>query len=168
MVAAYGIALHAILYPNSKSELKLVPAILQKAYFQMYGELYLDELEGTFTCTDNPVLYHNGTLPRCPQKESQWLSPIFLGVYILITNILMFNLLIAMFSYTFQKVQIKTNEVWNFQRLNFICEYSQKPLLPPPFILLAHMYLIARRICGRCCPHTPRSPFCKNIYISID
>ncbi len=45
-VMAYGIALQAILYPNSALNLSLIGDIFKKAYFQIYGELFLDELEG--------------------------------------------------------------------------------------------------------------------------
>ncbi|KAI0235846.1 hypothetical protein LSAT2_013619 [Lamellibrachia satsuma] len=45
-VTAYGIALQAILYPNSELKFSLIGDIFKKAYFQIYGELFLDELEG--------------------------------------------------------------------------------------------------------------------------
>ena len=37
------------------------------------------------------------------------LAPILAGIYMLFTNILLLNLLIAMFSYTFEKVQENTD-----------------------------------------------------------
>ena len=46
-VVAYGVALQAILYPNSPFDFKLISSIFKKAYFQIYGELFLEELEGT-------------------------------------------------------------------------------------------------------------------------
>ena len=45
-VVAYGIALQAILHPNSKLDFPLAVSIVKKAYFQIHGELFLDELEG--------------------------------------------------------------------------------------------------------------------------
>ena len=45
-VTAYGIALQAILYPNSELKFSLIGDIFKKAYFQIYGELFLDEVDG--------------------------------------------------------------------------------------------------------------------------
>ncbi len=50
---------------------------------------------GENECSSDPAVYGAGTLPRCP--ENTWLVPMLLGGYILITNVLMLNLLIAMF-----------------------------------------------------------------------
>lgn len=45
-ITAYGLAVQAILYPNAELEWALIPSIFEKAYFQIYGELYLDEIQG--------------------------------------------------------------------------------------------------------------------------
>ena len=45
-VVAYGIALQAIMNPNSELGFPLLVDIVKKPYFQMHGELFLDELEG--------------------------------------------------------------------------------------------------------------------------
>ncbi len=45
-VVAYGVASHVILYPNSPLNIELIQDVLQKAYFQMFGELFLEEIEG--------------------------------------------------------------------------------------------------------------------------
>nr|KAG5691035.1 hypothetical protein BaRGS_021246 [Batillaria attramentaria] len=45
-VFAYTIASEAILYPNTEVSLKLLYYLPRKAYWQIYGELFLEELEG--------------------------------------------------------------------------------------------------------------------------
>ena len=45
-IIAYGVSLQAILYPNSELNIALLGNIFKKAYFQIYGELFLEELEG--------------------------------------------------------------------------------------------------------------------------
>ena len=50
-IIAYGLAAQAILYPNADLEIELVQSILEKAYFQIYGELYLDEIKGLYVCS---------------------------------------------------------------------------------------------------------------------
>ena len=45
-ILAYGMASQSILYPNEKLDIYLVRDVLRKPYWQMYGELFLEELEG--------------------------------------------------------------------------------------------------------------------------
>ncbi len=45
-IIAYGIASQAILYPNSDFNWSLVRDVFRKPYWQMYGELFLEEIEG--------------------------------------------------------------------------------------------------------------------------
>ena len=43
-----------------------------------------------------------------------------------------------------------SQEVWNFQRYSVVMEYEEKPTLPPPLILLAHLYRFVRSLWRRC------------------
>ena len=43
---AFGIAQHAIMFPNEPPSALLVYKTLRLAYWQMYGELFLDDIEG--------------------------------------------------------------------------------------------------------------------------
>ncbi|WAR05185.1 TRPM1-like protein [Mya arenaria] len=74
-----------------------------------------------------------------------------MGIYMMIANVLLLNLLIAMFSNTFRKVQDNTDKHWHFQRYSLINEYYNRPVLFPPLILLAHIYLLFGFICESCC-----------------
>ena len=47
MILAYGVATQALRYPNSYLSWGLLRNILYYSYWQMYGELFLEELEGT-------------------------------------------------------------------------------------------------------------------------
>lgn len=38
------------------------------------------------------------------------------------------------------------HQVWMFQRFTVVMEYEQKPLLPPPFILFCHIFLLVKYI----------------------
>ncbi|XP_013398789.1 transient receptor potential cation channel subfamily M member 2 [Lingula anatina] len=148
-VLAYGLASQAILYPNVDLTPVIIVDVLRKAYWQMYGELFLEDIEGITDCTTD--LAGNSTLPRCPSEAGTWVTPILLGLYILFTNILMFNLLIAMFSYTFDKVKENTDHYWHYQRYFLIYEYHTRPPLAPPLIILSHIYLSIRTVLRICC-----------------
>ena len=54
------------------------------------------------------------------------------------------------FSNTFHKVNAEALYVWKFQRYSLVIEYEGKPILPPPFIIVCHVYLILRYIVRRC------------------
>nr|KAG5688387.1 hypothetical protein BaRGS_026655 [Batillaria attramentaria] len=77
--------------------------------------------------------------PKVVMIRRMYMVPIMMAVYVLVTNVLLLNLLIAMFSYTFQKVQDNTDIHWHFQRFNLIFEYSARPCLPPPLIIFSYI-----------------------------
>ena len=43
---SYGIASQSILYPNHPDPEKVIRGVLYRAYFQVFGELYLEAIEG--------------------------------------------------------------------------------------------------------------------------
>ncbi|XP_064594682.1 transient receptor potential cation channel subfamily M member-like 2 isoform X2 [Liolophura sinensis] len=151
IIVGYGVASQAILYPNTELEPAIIINVLRKAYWQMFGELFLEDIEGQDQCTFDYALYSNNTLPRCPTVVATYVVPILLGFYMLLTNVLLLNLLIAMFSFTFQKIQDNTDLHWYFLRYNLIYDYYDRPPLPPPFIIVSHLYLLAVRCFRRCC-----------------
>jgi hypothetical protein len=67
----------------------------------------LEEMNSEETCSS---LELKGE--RCPQKSGIVFSYIGLMIYMIIVNVLLLNLLIAMFSSTFQKIQDNTDEIW--------------------------------------------------------
>ena len=47
-VISYAIASHSILFPNSPLNGDTIIAVLRRSYWNIYGELFLDELAGKF------------------------------------------------------------------------------------------------------------------------
>ncbi|KAK7482390.1 hypothetical protein BaRGS_00026409, partial [Batillaria attramentaria] len=151
-IGAYAIASEAILYPNTELSWKLLYYLPRKAYWQIYGELFLEEIEGDdSTCTNDPALYSGYGEQRCPSAIGKYLVPLLMGIYILMTNVLLLNLLIAMFSYTFEMMQQNTDNIWRFMQLQVVMDYSRRPLLPPPLIFLSHLRYLAQSLSSRCC-----------------
>lgn len=37
-------------------------------------------------------------------------------------------------------------QVWMFQRFTVVMEYEQKPVLPPPFIVISHAYMLVKYV----------------------
>ncbi|XP_050407123.1 transient receptor potential cation channel subfamily M member 1 isoform X2 [Patella vulgata] len=138
-ILAYSLASEAILYPNTELSLKLLYHLPRKAYWHVYGELFLEDIEGTSACTNDPALYNDYITLRCPSEVGKYAVPILLGIFMLVMVILLLNLLIAMFSHTFQRIQEQTYPYWCYQRYQLIHEYYFRPVLPPPLIFLAHV-----------------------------
>jgi len=53
-------------------------------------------------------------------------------------------------SNTFNRVNAISLQVWKFQRYSLVLEFESKPMLPPPFIILSHLYLFVKFLCRRC------------------
>ncbi|XP_052079710.1 transient receptor potential cation channel subfamily M member 2-like [Mytilus californianus] len=146
----FGVIYRATMYPNSTPGLQLFREIIYMPYWQLYGELFLDQLEGKdpSKCTNNATLYHNGTMERCPEVNQ--INTVVLGVYMVITHIILINILIAMLMHTFTKVQDNNELVWKFYRFSLIQEYYNRSALIPPFSIISHMKMIIIFIYHKC------------------
>ncbi|XP_022096579.1 transient receptor potential cation channel trpm-like isoform X2 [Acanthaster planci] len=143
----YGVASNVLLYPHQDFGWESIKNTVYMPYFQIYGELFLDIIvnDGQSSCDPQEM--------TCPRQHL--LQPIMLGAYLLLGNVLLLNLLIAIFSSIFDEVQTNSLEVWKFELYFLMVEFEDRPALPPPFIILEHAYLILRwvwrKICHKCC-----------------
>ncbi|XP_058152319.1 transient receptor potential cation channel subfamily M member 2 [Dasypus novemcinctus] len=159
-VVSFGVATQAILIHNESRVDWIFRGVVYHAYLTLFGQLpaYIDGVNfSPDLCSPNgtdpykpkcPVTAGNQLTPAFPN----WLTVILLCLYLLFTNILLLNLLIAMFNYTFQQVQDHTDQIWKFQRHDLIEEYHGRPAAPPPLILLSHLRLLVRRLVLRIPP----------------
>ncbi|XP_022086912.1 transient receptor potential cation channel subfamily M member 3-like isoform X2 [Acanthaster planci] len=156
-LVSYGVARQAILYPRSEWEWKILADIFLIPYWQVYGELFPD--------AENNQDTYNVTAE--PQAEiNEWDRVIVIGimsVYLMISNVLLLNLLIAIFNNTFTRVHDNASEIWKFQRYRLIMEYSEKPFLPAPFTIIIHVIMVIKRLMYSCCGHTFNLPDMKEI-----
>ncbi|KAK7912525.1 hypothetical protein WMY93_012736 [Mugilogobius chulae] len=140
---AYGVATQALLHPNDPRIDWVFRRALYRPYLHIFGQIPLEEIDAArmpdMNCTTDTEEIVAGLYPPCPNKYANWLVILLLVIYLLVTNVLLLNLLIAMFSYTFQVVQGNTDIFWKFQRYNLIVEYSSRPALAPPFIIISHL-----------------------------
>ena len=105
-----------------------------KVFTKPNDQKFKDEnvaLQGTYLLTD----YEN--IKRCPQGRGA--ADIFLGAYTLLTTVLLLNLLIALFTTTYDKANIQADQIWKFQRTELVKEYRDRPRMPPPIILLSYI-----------------------------
>ncbi|XP_026133083.1 transient receptor potential cation channel subfamily M member 4-like isoform X3 [Carassius auratus] len=147
-LSAYGVANQALLYQYDPSPDRAFRRVLYRPYLHIFGQIPVEEIDTGKNwdrdCTDNLTLINEGKEP-CRDTSHNWLVVILLVIFLLVTNILLVNLLIATFSYTFSKVQERSDTYWKFQRYNLIVEYHSRPTLAPPFIILSHINLLIKR-----------------------
>ncbi|XP_048577809.1 transient receptor potential cation channel subfamily M member 7 isoform X2 [Nematostella vectensis] len=129
---AYGVAQQAILFPNQPPSWAIISHIFFRPYFQIYGELFITDpiqLDNRTTAFSTPAFdAYSGTITTC-----------ILAFYILVANILLLNLLIAIFNNTFSDVQANSNQIWKFRRFELVMEYVERPVLVPPLIFFNHV-----------------------------
>ncbi|XP_011055821.1 PREDICTED: transient receptor potential cation channel trpm [Acromyrmex echinatior] len=134
VLMSFGVARQALLHPNLRPELRTIRDIFMQPYFMLYGEVYASEIDPD--CGDEPGM------EQC--LPGRWITPLAMAVYLLVANILLINLLIAVFNNIFNEVNAVAHQVWMFQRFTVVMEYEQKPVLPPPLITICHIYLLLR------------------------
>uniref|UniRef100_A0A8C0AMW0 Transient receptor potential cation channel subfamily M member 2 n=1 Tax=Buteo japonicus TaxID=224669 RepID=A0A8C0AMW0_9AVES len=152
-VVSFGVAKQAILIHNEERVEWIFRGVVYHSYLTIFGQIpsYIDGVNFNIDqCSPNGTDPYK---PKCPETNEdnkkpifpEWLTVILLCLYLLFTNILLLNLLIAMFNYTFQQVQEHTDQIWKFQRHDLIEEYHGRPPAPPPFILLNHLQILVWR-----------------------
>ncbi|KAF6029210.1 hypothetical protein EB796_012489 [Bugula neritina] len=105
MILTFGVVYQSILHPETTLAWGLINSVIYKPYFQMYGELFLEDFGDGY----------------------RW---VLLGIYMILTNVLLLNLLIAMFSYTFERVQEKSEILWKYNYYGVVYEHFDRPYIP--------------------------------------
>ncbi|KAM4651905.1 transient receptor potential cation channel subfamily M member 4 isoform 2-T2 [Discoglossus pictus] len=146
---AYGVATEGLLHPNDMRLSWIFRRVFYRPYLQIFGQIPQEEMDASkieaANCTDDPIAIMMEIAKPCPNTYANWLVILLLVVFLLVANILLLNLLIAMFSYTFSKVQGNSDIYWKFQRYNLIVEYHNRPALAPPFIIISHIHTFIKR-----------------------
>ncbi|MGH0118986.1 UNVERIFIED_CONTAM: hypothetical protein FKN15_003535 [Acipenser sinensis] len=139
VLLSFGVPRKAILYPNEEPSWKLAKDIVFQPYWMIFGEVYAYEID---TCANDSVV------PKLC-NAGVWLTPFLQAVYLFVQYILMVNLLIAFFNNVYLQVKAISNIVWKYQRYHFIMAYHEKPVLPPPLIILSHLVSLFSCFCRK-------------------
>ncbi|KAM4744784.1 transient receptor potential cation channel subfamily M member 1-like isoform 2-T2 [Anableps anableps] len=153
VLMSFGVARQAILHPDEEPTWRLARNIFYMPYWMIYGEVFADSIdlyamEINPPCGDNMYDEDGKKLPPC--IPGAWLTPAIMACYLLVANILLVNLLIAVFNNTFFEVKSISNQVWKFQRYQLIMTFHDRPILPPPLIVFPHIYIVLKRLCCNC------------------
>ncbi|XP_075134506.1 transient receptor potential cation channel subfamily M member 6 [Leptodactylus fuscus] len=133
VLLAFGVARKAILSPSELPSWTLARDIVFQPYWMMFGEVYADEIDA---CEEDP---------DCP--PGSFITPFLQAVYLFIQYIIMVNLLISFYNNVYMAMKSISHKLWKYNRYRYIMMYHDKPWLPPPFILLSHIYLLIQRLC---------------------
>uniref|UniRef100_A0A8C2PUJ8 Transient receptor potential cation channel, subfamily M, member 3 n=1 Tax=Cyprinus carpio TaxID=7962 RepID=A0A8C2PUJ8_CYPCA len=147
VLMSFGVARQAILNPNEDPSWMLARNIFFMPYWMIYGEVFADQIDppcGQNITTEEGVIV---SLPPC--KTGAWIVPAIMACYLLVANILLVNLLIAVFNNTFFEVKSISNQVWKFQRYQLIMTFHERPVLPPPLIIFSHITMVLKHLCCR-------------------
>ncbi|CAG0904044.1 unnamed protein product, partial [Darwinula stevensoni] len=148
-ILGYGIASQSLIRPYRQLSWGVVSDVISTPYWQMYGELLLEELK---VDKDSTCPLGNSDKENCENYQKyEWVVPIMLGIYLIISNVLLLNLLIAIFAYVFDEVHEHSMEIWKYEMYRLVRDYDDKPGLIPPFIIFEHVYLFLKFIWKRCC-----------------
>ncbi|XP_028852656.1 transient receptor potential cation channel subfamily M member 3 isoform X5 [Denticeps clupeoides] len=178
VLMSFGVARQAILNPNEDPSWMLARNIFFMPYWMIYGEVFADQIDhvnirkqqqrlneklwlvesyfrthGTWRnnapCGQNITTEDGAIVPLPPCKTGAWIVPAIMACYLLVANILLVNLLIAVFNNTFFEVKSISNQVWKFQRYQLIMTFHERPVLPPPLIIFSHMTMLLKHLCCR-------------------
>ncbi|XP_077331080.1 transient receptor potential cation channel subfamily M member 3 isoform X2 [Lithobates pipiens] len=147
VLMSFGVARQSILFPNEEPSWKLAKNIFYMPYWMIYGEVFADQIDPP--CGYNETTEDGKIVQHPPCKTGAWIVPAIMACYLLVANILLVNLLIAVFNNTFFEVKSISNQVWKFQRYQLIMTFHERPVLPPPLIIFSHFTMICKHLCCR-------------------
>uniref|UniRef100_A0AAX7UCB7 Transient receptor potential cation channel, subfamily M, member 3 n=1 Tax=Astatotilapia calliptera TaxID=8154 RepID=A0AAX7UCB7_ASTCA len=141
VLMSFGVARQAILNPNEDPSWMLARNIFFMPYWMIYGEVFADQIDRKFRGEMRVRFVCCST--------GAWIVPAIMACYLLVANILLVNLLIAVFNNTFFEVKSISNQVWKFQRYQLIMTFHERPVLPPPLIIFSHITMVLKHLCCR-------------------
>ena len=152
---AFGISTHSMMFHNQALDAKLLKNIFFPAYFIIGGEYYTMDLimEPQDTdCQRSTSISTTDVYPEneCPEEIGATFSLVLYVIYLIFLNILLVNLLIAIFNNTYQLIESEANKIWKFDRYYLVFNFYSKPRLPPPFTILSYFVILIRTLIHQC------------------
>ncbi|XP_063728812.1 transient receptor potential cation channel subfamily M member 5-like, partial [Symsagittifera roscoffensis] len=127
VIVAYGIAVQALMYPGQNKPLfGIVWGIVISPFFEMVGNLDFQSI-GASTTAKCDIATDVLTYPYEVCPDEGWKTRVLLVLkmlYILIANVMLLNVLIALFSYRFTEIQEMSQEYWKYARFLLTREYA--------------------------------------------
>ncbi|XP_069975832.1 transient receptor potential cation channel trpm-like [Penaeus vannamei] len=162
MVLGYGIASKVLVSDTCKNREKMTWTM--RTLMDLFIEVFLDPYWQMFG-NINPHMFANTNLTTCDDQRRQWrwlsscapcgdgveatvhttslysvFGQLMLAVYLLMSNLLLLNLIIAIFTTVYERVREQSIEHWNYEMYRLAREYQYKPALPPPLAVFVYLW----------------------------
>ena len=121
----YGVAMHAIMDPWRGFDRQSFMTIIFKPMFQMIGDTFLGEIGKHSDCLGEDFT-------QCNDSHTPLVIMLLMG-YLIFSNIMLVNLLIAMMAATYERVDKVAKNLWSVQYIELLEEFSELLPIPPPF-----------------------------------
>ncbi|XP_053454023.1 transient receptor potential cation channel subfamily M member 8 isoform X2 [Nycticebus coucang] len=165
-MVAFGVARQGILRQNEHRWRWIFRSVIYEPYLAMFGQVPSD-VDGTTYDFSHCTFTGNESKPLCVELDEhnlprfpEWITIPLVCIYMLSTNILLVNLLVAMFGYTVGTVQENNDQVWKFQRYFLVQEYCSRLNIPFPFVVFAYFYMVGKKCVGCCYKERAESSVC--------
>jgi hypothetical protein len=129
LMCGFGIAIFAVRHPEAEFDFRTLISVVYRPYFQIFGEMNLDTYQQESGCVGE------WEFSSCGSSRS-WLIPIFVGIYAMLTQVLLVNLLIAIFNATYTEVQADAKRLWRFQRYQLFVEFTERKVIVGPTLVM--------------------------------
>nr|XP_034319461.1 transient receptor potential cation channel subfamily M member-like 2 [Crassostrea gigas] len=151
LMIGVGMYYHANLWPDDQKFIESKSSILRifsLPYWQIFGEVDLELLTGSNqdNCSNNRSIWEtDSSIDRCPKEDMT--VEVVAGLYMMFTNLLLVNIVIAKFSYTFNRINTDFDKLYHFHLYTIMDEYSTR--IPPPFNLVVLPIYLVWKFCGK-------------------
>ena len=125
MLVGYGVTMHAILEPWRSFDQQSPNTIFFKPMFHVLGDTFLENIQMHTDCIGEDFTQCN--------DSTNYLIVTLLIFYLVISNIMLVNLLIAMMAATYAEVAEEATAIWSLQNVDLLEEFRE--LYVPTFHL---------------------------------
>ncbi|VDM35849.1 unnamed protein product [Hydatigera taeniaeformis] len=134
--------------------------ILQSSFFQMFGEFQAEEFIDYYGFRE----CKNITTPGCTYPGYKVFIPLLMAIFTMVTHVLLINLLIAIFTKTYDRMEAISQQLWTMQRYRLIEYILAESVQPGPFLIFSLIYQLAAAICRpkSLKKSNTQKPFCKS------
>ena len=135
VLVGYGVSLHSLLFQIQKFDISVINNIFRIPFFQIYGDLYVEETLESEAESDSLFVSRTTETPG----PRNYFALMMAGFYMLMANTLLFNLLIAKFNTSYTKIQDNVAFYHVTHKITILEEYKDKFNFPPPLSVISYV-----------------------------
>ncbi|CAF0775680.1 unnamed protein product [Brachionus calyciflorus] len=150
----FSVAVESVLNKTQEFSVGVFSSAINRGFWVMFGELLdiLDEFS-QFQCKEtidqvNSLNETSSITKVCNRTLSSFFLYVGFAFYTVACNLLLFNMIIATFTSTVEDININSNKYFKFIRFAGIKEFSEKMVIPPPFVVIEYIYVLLTYIRG--------------------